>query len=173
MLKKIHWIMMNVVTFILILLLLFLPLFDLKSIGSDNIFGNKMLFGFHFLTGYTTKNANGEFVQIIASKLVGFVPVMMLLSMWIVSKLTKSNLRKDVINFLCLAVSFVFVFLLPVIAPTFLNENYQEMFEFSRLGGYWVNLILVGIVFIYYIVILIYNIIKTYRENKEDEKRGS
>ncbi len=168
MLKKTQWIMMNIITFILIVLFLFLPMFKLQNIGGEDVFADKTLFGFHFLTGYTTQNMNDMTVQIIASKLVGFVLVMMLLSMWIINRLTHSDLGKDIINFLCLAVCFVFIFLLPVIAPTFLNKDFQGMFEFTRLAGYWVNFVFICLAFIYYMVIMIYKIVKTYKLNKEN-----
>ena len=103
--KKLHFIFINVVTFILIATLLFLPMFILH----DQNDGLKItVFGYHFVTGYTIDTgASGinQFSPVLISKLLGLVPAMMLLSIFAIDKLTKANFGKDMINFLASAIT--------------------------------------------------------------------
>lgn len=170
MIKKIHWIMVNIVSFVLIALVLFVPMFTLHAINGD-IFKDVTIFGFHFVTGYMFENpaldaASGQFTQAIISSIDGLIPTMMFLSIFVINKLSKSKIGKDVINFLASAISFVFIFLLPVIAYNYVGEDFYAELEFIKLAGYWINVVILALVLIYYSFILIHNIIQINKINQ-------
>ena len=170
MFKKIHWIMVNIVSFVLIALVLFVPMFTLHAVNGD-IFKDVTVFGFHFVTGYMFENpaldaASGQFTQAIVSSVDGLIPTLMFLSVVIINKVSKSKLGKDTVNFLASAVSFVFIFLLPVIAYNYVGDDFYGELEFIRLAGYWVNVVVLGIVLVYYSIVLIRNIIQVSKESK-------
>ena len=169
MLKKIHWVMINIVTFILILMLLFLPLLNVKTVNGDAV--HKTLYGFHLLSGFSILNESGMRVQVLTSKLVGFVPIMMLLSLFIINKVSKAATGKYLVNFLCLAVTLVCIALLPVIAPTFAGPLYINELEFTKYWGYYVSCIVLAIVLGYYTFILVKTLIKISKEEKEKENK--
>ena len=175
--KRIHFVFVNIVPFILIALLMALPLFDMYIVNSIYDVEPKKVFGLTFLSGFSITNEALEggknSVQVMRSKLLAFMPLLMLLSIFVIDKATKSELGKHVINFLCLAISFIYIILLPVIAPTsFLTADFVNRSNFERLAGYWINFALLALVLVYFTVILIYNVIKLEKENKEKERNA-
>ena len=175
--KKIHFVFVNVVPFILIALLMALPLFDMYIVNSIYDVEPKKIFGITFLSGFSITNETLEIgknsVQVMRSKLLAFMPLLMLLSIFVIDKATKSELGKHVINFLCLAISFIYIILLPVIAPTsFLTADFVNRSNFERLAGYWINFALLALVLVYFTVVLIYNVIKLEKETKEKERNA-
>lgn len=168
MLKKIHSIMINIGTFALMALLLFIPMFTLKNPNGDILFQSKTIFGYHFITGYTIKNGDA-YSQVLMSKLLGMMPVLMLLSIFVIDKLVKANIGKDIVNFLCLFITLAYIVLLPINSSTFITENYLGYLEFEKLWGFWLNFAFVLIVFIYYIFRLVLSIIEM---KKEEEKKA-
>lgn len=175
--KRIHFVFVNIVPFILIALLMALPLFDMYIVNSIYDVEPKKVFGLTFLSGFSITNEALEVgknsVQVMRSKLLAFMPLLMLLSIFVIDKATKSELGKHVINFLCLAISFIYIILLPVIAPTsFLTADFVNRSNFERLAGYWINFALLALVLVYFTVVLIYNVVKLEKENKEKERNA-
>lgn len=172
MMKKIHWVMLNIVTFVLILLLIVLPILHVKTTNGNLV--DKTLFGWNFLGGYSitisSELKDDAFSQVIVSKLLGFIPILMLLSMFFINRMKKVTIGKDLINFLCLGVTFVYMFLLPVTAYSFVNENYINELEFTAVWGYYVLVSLIGACFIYYIAMMIKNIVNSIKEAKKAEQ---
>ena len=167
--KKLHFIFINVVTFVLIATLLFLPMFILH----DQNDGLKItIFGYHFVTGYTIDTgASGinQFSPVLISKLLGLVPAMMLLSIFAIDKLTKANFGKDMINFLASAITLIYTFLLPITSYTFITDLYDNTLVFTPVAGLWINIALLSLTTIYYLIVLIISIKKNYNEVKEKE----
>ena len=167
--KKIHWIMINVVTFILIALMLFVPLLNVKEINGDLI--NKDLFGFNILSGFSIKNINdsGEIkndIRVMSSSLTSFVPIMLLISTFIINKVVKGQISKDIINFLGIGICFVYVVLLPIICINFEAENYVKHLDFTKLWGYYLSCVIFGLAFIYYFVLAIIELVQVYKNQK-------
>lgn len=177
--KKLHFVFVNIIPFLLIVLYLALPLLDLFIVNSMYDTEPKKIFGLTLLSGFSMKNeglavdGNNQLVRVMSSELLSFVPILMLISIVLIDKATKSELGKHIINFLCLAVCFIYILLLPVIAPTsFLTEDYINLANFERIAGYWINFAFICIAFIYFTVVLIYSAIKLYKENKEKERNA-
>ena len=143
--KKIHWIMINVVTFILIALMLFVPLLNVKEINGDEI-----------------KND----IRVMSSSLTSFVPIMLLISTFIINKVVKGQISKDIINFLGIGICFVYVVLLPIICINFEAENYVNHLDFTKLWGYYLSCVIFGLAFIYYFVLAIIELVQVYKNQK-------
>lgn len=172
--KKIKFIMINVVTFILILMLLFIPMLNLHDQNNGLVFASKNIFGYHFITGLVIENSSAigmeKYSQVLSSQTLGFVPVLMLLSIFVLDKAAKKSLGKDLVNFLCSGVTFVYTFLLPITATTFITDFYKGYLDFSILPTLWVNVVTLFVVFAYYTFILIRNCIKAYKISQEGER---
>lgn len=176
MFKKIHFVIVNIVTFILIALAIALPIFSFSN--PDTVFENgensKIVLGFHFLAGFTMQDISnpdiGEGIQkVMYSKLLGFVPVMMLLSIFVIDKFSKNSLGKDAINFLAAALVFVYILLLPGIFPVFIVEKFIDASTHSSLWGYWILFVAFLFLFLYYTFIFIKNVLKYYKEKDNKE----
>ena len=163
---KIKWVFINIVNFVVIALLIFLPLFTLSNPNGSLVFETKTMYGFNFLGGLMIKS-DGNNSQVLASKILGFVPVMMILSSFVIDKITNVKIGKDIVNFLCLFVSFIYVFLLPIISSEFITETYRGYVEFNKIWGYYVITIITGLVMAYYLAALIISLVKINKENKE------
>ena len=174
--KKINWIFVNIITFVLIACLIFLPLFTLYSpMGNENhiAFEAKTVFGFNFLGGLKIFNQNGElgneYSIVLHSKLLGFIPVMMLLSMVIIDKATKVSLGKYLVNFLATAVALIYMILLPVFASSFIDNRYYEALDFKIKWGFWICIVFIAITFVYYTYALIKSIKEISKEKQNEE----
>ena len=176
MFKKIHFVIVNIVTFILLVLMIALPIFSF--VNPDTVFedgGNsKIIFGFHFLTGFTMQDISnpdiGEGIQkVMYSKLLGFIPVMMIFSIFVIDKFSKNSLGKDAINFLASALVFVYFLLLPGIFSVFLVDKFVDASVHTSMWGYWIILITTLLLFLYYTFVFVKNILKFYKENDKKE----
>ena len=124
------------------------------GIVAQKIFGLTLLSGFSIKNEGLAVDGNNQLVRVMSSELLSFVPTLMLISIVLIDKATKSELGKHIINFLCLAVCFVYILLLPVIAPTsFLTEDYINLANFERIAGYWINFAFICVAFIYFTVV--------------------
>ena len=175
--KKIHFVFVNIVPFVLMALLIALPLFDMYIVNSIYDVTPKKIFGFTLLTGFSLHNEGLEIgqqlEQVMRSKLLAFMPLLMLLSIFVIDKSTNSTFGKHIINFLCLAITFAYVLLLPVIAPTsFLTTDFIDRSSFERITGYWIIFACLLVTLIYFVVILLYNVIKLEKETKEKERNA-
>lgn len=158
--KKIQWIMINILPFILIASFLLLPLFNLKALNGDEIFKAKTIFGFHFVSGLNMK-LNDLMVQVIVSKVVNLIPIAILIMMFIINKVHTTYIGKAFINFLATGIVAVYIFLLPIIVPTFIGtgEIISDIdLTFTALGPYYVMLVFYILYFIYFIVNLFLSI---------------
>lgn len=164
MLKKIHFIMINVVTFVLIALLLFLPLLRVVTINGDAI--DKVLFGFNILNGFSVTNVENQVVRVMNSTVFSFTPIMLLLCIFIIDKATKVPVGKSIVNFLATGFGFIYVLLLPVFSYTFVAELYVNQLDFLRSWGYYVACVIFGLVMIYYFVIAVIELVGVVKKNK-------
>ena len=93
----------------------------------------------------------------------------MLLSIFAIDKLTKANFGKDMINFLASAITLIYTFLLPITSYTFITDLYDNTLVFTPIYGLWINIALLIVTTIYYLIVLIISIKKSYNEIKEKE----
>ena len=177
--KKLQFVFVNIVPFVLMVLYLALPIFDLFIVNSMYDSEPRKIFGLTLMSGFSMKNeglaidGNNQLVRVMSSELLGMIPLFMLVSIFVIDKATKSELGKHLINFLCLAVTFVYILLLPTFVTTsFLTPDYVNISSFNRIAGYWINFAFLLLTFIYFTVILLWKVIKTSKENKEKEKNA-
>lgn len=169
--KKLKWFMINVFPFVMILLLLFIPQLKIDEInGSTENIDNKIIFGYHFITGYSVLNEANNYEQIITSKLLGLMPSLMMLSIFVISKVSANDIGKDIVNFLCGFVTLTYSALLPVFSITFLSELYMERLEFIKIWGYYIVLIFSALSCLYYLLYLINSIRNINKKNKKQEE---
>lgn len=179
MFKKIHKVFVNIVPFVLIVLYLALPIFDLFIVNSIYRFEPRKIFGLTLMSGFSMKNeglgidGNNQLVRVMSSELLGMIPILMLISIFVIDKATKSELGKHLVNFLCLAVTFVYMLLLPTFVTTsFVTPDYVNLATFNRIAGYWINFAFLLLAFVYFTIVLIWTVIKTSKEKKEIEKNA-
>ena len=168
--NKLHFIFINIVPFVLILLCLVLPMFNLQD---QNDTFKLTVYGYHFVTGYTIDTGAGginQFSQVLMSKTLGLIPVMMLLSIFVIDRLTKANFGKDMINFFASTITLAYMFTLPITAYTFITDLYDNTLVFNPVSGLWINIVLLSIATTYYLVVLIISIKKNIKEVNEQGK---
>ena len=159
--KKVQWVMINICTFVLMALFIFLPMFKLYSPENAIVFEEKTVYGYHFLAGLIDET------QILSSKVLGFVPLLMLLSIFAIDKLSKVEIGKDLINFLCLLLCFVYIISLPLTASNFLDQAYYGYLDFKIIWGWTVILIIVSLAMLYYLIVFIANYVKLKKQSVE------
>ena len=165
--KNLKFIMINIVTFIVIALLLFVPMLQLHDLNNDMLFEHKFISGYHFITGLVIENHGAvgleKYSQVLSSQTLGFVPILMMLSIFVIYKASKANLGKDLVNFLCSVVTLIYVFLLPITASNFITDFYKGYLDFTIIPTFWINVIILVFVVTYYTVVLVKNCVKTYK----------
>ena len=169
--QKLHKIVINYVCIGIALLFLFLPLFLLSDDSTNKVMEDKILFGFNYINGYilkdNTKDAvSGNMIPILYSNAISLVPILLLLSIFILDKIPNKTFGKEIINVAVSAACLIIVFLLPVISPQFVNESYRDFLEFKIMWGFIIILVLLSLLVIYFIIHLVFAV-KYYLKNRD------
>lgn len=177
--NKKYFTIINIICLFLIVLVITLPLFKFTNPNTifDNNSNTKTIFGFHLLSGFNcnslVNDALGQgVIKVMNSKLLGFIPLAMILSMIVINKITSNDLGKYIINFLGNAVIFAFYLLLPAIIQTFLVDSFVDSSNFDIIWGYWILFVIFAILFAYSTFILFKTIIKVNKEKDELERNA-
>ena len=129
--KNIKFILLYIATPLLILCIIFLPIFSVSS----SSFSNTIVIGYNILGRI---KINGEII--LKGKFLSYIPLIMLIFIILIGKFSNGIKGNNIIFILSSLMCVVYFSILPLVSKTFVASTFESEIQFTMIWGYYVLL---------------------------------